>query len=53
MGNNSSSTSDVPRLIPLDVCAASSINKAASKSKTEKDRIFILKQSKASQERTV
>lgn len=45
MGVNSSSTWDVPRFIPLDVCAASSINKAAIKSKTAKDIFFTVKQS--------
>jgi hypothetical protein len=42
MGDNSSSTWDVSQFIPLDVWAASSINKAANRSKTAKDMISML-----------
>lgn len=48
MGDSSSSTWDVSQFIPLDVWAASSINKAANKSKTAKDRILMLNKVKPS-----
>lgn len=41
MGDNCSSAWDISQVIPLDVCAASSNNKAANKSKTAKDIILL------------